>query len=104
MPILELRKVLTSRIGSTLAAAALDLPEEFWEELEALVPSPENWLDGHPADLDVIVRLLEPDGRVRDLVHLFGGEGTLNVASWAPDSRRLAYVAYPTSRPVTGGA
>ena len=55
---------------------------------------------GHPADLDVIIRLLEWDGRVRDLVHLFGGQGTLNVASWAPDSRRLAYVAYP----VTGGA
>jgi Tol biopolymer transport system component len=50
---------------------------------------------GHPADRNVIVRLIEKDGRVRDLVHLFGGQGTMNVASWAPDSRRLAYVAYP---------
>jgi TolB protein len=50
---------------------------------------------GHPEDLDVSVRLIESDGTVRDLVHLFGGQGTLNVASWAPDSRRLAYVAYP---------
>lgn len=49
---------------------------------------------GHPADHDVIIRLQE-DGATRDLVHLFGGQGTLNVASWAPDSRRLAYVAYP---------
>jgi TolB protein len=50
---------------------------------------------GHPADKDVIIRLIEKDGEVRDLVHLFGGQGTMNVASWAPDSRRLAYVAYP---------
>ena len=49
---------------------------------------------GHPADLDVVLRLVE-GGAVRDLVHLFGGQGTLNVPSWAPDSRRLAYVAYP---------
>ncbi|HEY3339773.1 MAG TPA: biopolymer transporter Tol [Propionicimonas sp.] len=50
---------------------------------------------GHPADLDVIVRVIEPDGSERDLVHLFGGQGTINVHSWAPDSRRFAYVAYP---------
>ena len=51
---------------------------------------------GHPADLDVIVRLLE-DGASSDLVHLFGGQGTINVPSWAPDGTRFAYVAYPTS-------
>jgi TolB protein len=28
-------------------------------------------------------------------VRLLGGQGTLNVNSWAPDSRRLAHVAYP---------
>jgi TolB protein len=50
---------------------------------------------GHPADRNVIVRLIENDGRVSDLVHLFGGQGTMNVGSWAPDNRRLAYVAYP---------
>ncbi|MGV8908062.1 MAG: biopolymer transporter Tol [Propionicimonas sp.] len=52
---------------------------------------------GHPADLDVIIRLLGPDGIGTDLVHLFGGQGTINVPSWAPDSRRFAYVAYPIS-------
>ena len=58
---------------------------------------------GHPADLDVVLRLLEPydadgaPGTVRDLVVLFGGQGTINVPSWASDSRRLAYVAYPMS-------
>lgn len=28
-------------------------------------------------------------------VRLFGGQGTINVNSWAPDSRRFGYVAYP---------
>lgn len=52
--------------------------------------------EGHPADLEVILRLSAPDGSgQRDLVHLDGGQGTINVNSWAPDSRRLAYVDYP---------
>jgi TolB protein len=51
---------------------------------------------GHPADRDVILRLLDPDGGTpRDLTSLFGGQGTINVNSWAPDSRRLAFVSYP---------
>jgi TolB protein len=50
---------------------------------------------GHPADLDVIVRLIDAGTAPRDLVHVFGGQGTMNVPSWAPDSRRIAYVAYP---------
>ncbi|MEV8213837.1 aldo/keto reductase [Leifsonia sp. NPDC077715] len=33
------------RIPQTLAAAALDRPQEFWDELEALLPSPSTWLD-----------------------------------------------------------
>ena len=50
---------------------------------------------GHPADVAVKIRILERDGTVRDLVEVFGGQGTMNVPSWSPDSTRLAYVAYP---------
>ncbi|HHY49990.1 MAG TPA: PQQ-binding-like beta-propeller repeat protein [Alphaproteobacteria bacterium] len=51
---------------------------------------------GHPADKEVILRFLRPDGSgQRDIVSVFGGQGTINVNSWAPDSRRFAYVAYP---------
>lgn len=51
---------------------------------------------GHPADKDVLLRLMAPEGgEVRTLASFFGGQGTINVNSWAPDSRRLAYVAYP---------
>jgi Tol biopolymer transport system component len=52
--------------------------------------------EGHPADRDVLVRVMDPDGAgARDVLAFFGGQGSLNVNSWAPDSRRFAYVAYP---------
>jgi TolB protein len=52
---------------------------------------------GHPADLPVDVVLVPTDNWAAPLQTwaLFGGQGTLNVNSWAPDSTRLAYVAYP---------
>jgi hypothetical protein len=34
------------------------------------------------------------DGNIRIVAKLFGGQGTINVPSWAPDSRRLAFVSY----------
>jgi Tol biopolymer transport system component len=52
---------------------------------------------GHPADVaDVRIRLLT-DAAPRDLVTLFGGQGTMNVPSWSPTSTHLAYVTYPLS-------
>ena len=52
---------------------------------------------GHPADLDVEVRLVDTtDWSTPIAVHrLFGGQGTLNVNSWSPDGSRFAFVAYP---------
>jgi TolB protein len=52
---------------------------------------------GHPADLLVDVVLVSTDNWAAPLQTwaLFGGQGTLNVNSWAPDSTRFAYVAYP---------
>jgi D-threo-aldose 1-dehydrogenase len=38
-----------ARIPSTLEASTLELPSEFWDELERHVPSAGNWLDAHPA-------------------------------------------------------
>ena len=52
---------------------------------------------GHPADLPVDVVLVST-GDWSTPLHcwpLFGGQGTLNVNSWSPDSTRFAYVAYP---------
>ena len=50
---------------------------------------------GHPADVAVKIRIMERDQTKRDLVEVFGGQGTMNVPSWSPDSKQLAYVAYP---------
>lgn len=43
----------------------------------------------------VELRLMDADGsNVRTLVSLFGGQGTINVNSWSPDSKRFAFVRY----------
>lgn len=55
---------------------------------------------GHPANLPVELRLSTPEldpAHTRTVVSLFGGQGTINVHSWAPDSTRFAYVAYPVT-------
>ncbi len=33
-------------------------------------------------------------GTIEDVVTFYGGQGTINVNSWAPDSKRFAYVVY----------
>jgi Tol biopolymer transport system component len=54
---------------------------------------------GHPADLPVDVVVVSTGDWTTPLHtwSLFGGQGTLNVNSWSPDSTRFAYVAYPLS-------
>lgn len=43
----------------------------------------------------VELRLMDADGsRLKTLLTLFGGQGTINVNSWAPDSKRFAYIRY----------
>jgi Tol biopolymer transport system component len=50
---------------------------------------------GHPENKDVLLRRLSlADGKVDVLAKLFGGQGTINVPSWSPDSRKLAFVSY----------
>lgn len=52
---------------------------------------------GHPADKDIALVVVDPDdwSTPRERFGLFGGQGTMNVNSWASDSRRFAYVSYP---------
>ena len=68
-------------------------------------PSPDGrWLvflsfekdvQGHPANKDVTLRLMPlAGGKIEVLAKLFGGQGTINVPSWSPDSRRVAFVSY----------
>lgn len=50
---------------------------------------------GHPGGLDVILRLMPQDGGPAcDIVHLHGGQGTINVPSWAPGSSAFAFMRF----------
>jgi TolB protein len=50
---------------------------------------------GHPAEKDVELRLMSmADRKVHVLTKLFGGQGTINVPSWSPDSKKIAFVSY----------
>ena len=47
------------------------------------------------ATKDVTLRIMPlAGGKIETLAKLFGGQGTINVPSWSPDSRRLAFVSY----------
>ena len=49
----------------------------------------------HPPNKNVEIRLVSAEGDAsKTIVKLFGGQGTMNVNSWAPDSRSLAFVSY----------
>jgi len=49
----------------------------------------------HLANKNVELRLMPAaGGEAKTMVKLFGGQGTINVNSWAPDSKRLAFVSY----------
>jgi Tol biopolymer transport system component len=49
----------------------------------------------HPPNKDVMLRLMNLEtGEIQIMAKLFGGQGTINVPSWSPDSERLAFVSY----------
>jgi Tol biopolymer transport system component len=51
--------------------------------------------DKHPPNKNVQIRLMSANGgEFRVIADLFGGQGTINVNSWAPDSRQIAFVSY----------
>jgi Tol biopolymer transport system component len=50
---------------------------------------------GHPPGQDVMLRLMSlSDRKIQVLAKLYGGQGTINVPSWSPDSRNIAFVSY----------
>ncbi len=49
----------------------------------------------HLANKNVELRLMPAAGGTpKTVVQLFGGQGTINVNSWSPDSKRFAFVSY----------
>jgi TolB protein len=60
---------------------------------------------GHPPNKDVQLRLMNlSDGKIKPLAKLFGGQGTINVPSWSPDSLKLAFVSYQLLPPEAAAA
>lgn len=61
--------------------------------------------EGHPANQRVELRWIRLDAgapvsqKPRILESLTGGQGTINVNSWAPDSQAFAYVRYEYPAP-----
>ena len=49
---------------------------------------------GHPENKDVMLRLMSSDKKISVLAKFFGGQGTINVPSWSPDSKNVSYVTY----------
>lgn len=49
----------------------------------------------HPPNKDVMLRLMNIESKeVTVLAKIFGGQGTINVPSWSPDSQKVAFVSY----------
>jgi Tol biopolymer transport system component len=50
--------------------------------------------DDHPFYKHVMIRLMPVGGgRTRVIAYVYGGQGTINVPSWSPDGKRLAFVS-----------
>lgn len=57
-------------------------------------------VSGHPENKDVMLRLMSlEDKKITVLAKMFGGQGTINVPSWSPDSKQLAFVSYQLITP-----
>ena len=49
----------------------------------------------HAANKDIALRILSTnDNKIRTLVNLIGGDGSMNVPNWSPDSKSLTFVSY----------
>ena len=71
--------------------------------------------ENHNGEDDVEMRMVPAPGKkanaekvkIQTLLKFFGGQGTINVNSWSPDSKRFAYVVYeaipPTNPPAAPG-
>ncbi len=50
--------------------------------------------DKHPFYERVYIRMMQvAGGEVKVISYLYGGQGTINVPSWSPDSKRIAFVS-----------
>lgn len=56
---------------------------------------PEVEAQSHPHYKHVMLRLMPlAGGQIKTVAYLYGGQGTINVPSWSPDSKKAAFVSY----------
>jgi len=56
---------------------------------------PEVPATSHPHNQRIMLRTLSVDGKnLKTVAFLYGGQGTLNVPSWSPDSKKVAFISY----------
>jgi Tol biopolymer transport system component len=67
-------------------------PDGKWIAFISFEPDIE--LNSHPSYKRVMLRLISASGGAPKVIaYLYGGQGTINVNSWSPDSRHLAFVS-----------
>jgi TolB protein len=55
---------------------------------------PDVSLGDHPYYKQVMLRIMNTDNlQPKVIAHLYGGQGTINVPSWSPDSKKVAFVS-----------
>ena len=67
-------------------------PDGKWIAFISFAPDIE--LNSHPSYKQVMIRLIPTSGGVPKVIaQLYGGQGTINVNSWSPDSKHIAFVS-----------
>ena len=67
-------------------------PDGKWIAFISFAPNVE--LNAHPSFKQVMLRLMPASGGAPKVIaHLYGGQGTINVNSWSPDSKHIAFVS-----------
>jgi TolB protein len=73
-------------------------PDGKWMVFITFPPPPAVAANDHPFYKHVMIRLMRVPGTgpvspARVLAYVYGGQGTINVPSWSPDSRRISFVS-----------
>lgn len=67
-------------------------PDGRWVVFISFLPDVEP--NSHPSYKRVMLRLMPAEGGEPEVIaYLYGGQGSINVPSWAPDSRHIAFVS-----------
>lgn len=68
-------------------------PDGKWIAFISFPPDIEK--NSHPSNKRVMLRIMPAaGGEPRVIAYLYGGQGTINVPSWSPDSQHIAFVSY----------